>query len=116
MLQDVAELGTMQLGVCRYRDQAGMPNAIEHVEIVDGVLRGDGDPLARLQAKAMPQCRGKPRCASCKLAVIACDPLAQSDRGQIGMAQSAALEPQREIHEASAFDVARPCRDSDGAH
>jgi hypothetical protein len=98
MLQDVAELGSMQLGVCRHRDQTGMPDAIEHVEIIHGVLRGDGDPLARLQAKAMPQCRGEPRCASCKLAIIACDPLAHYDRGQIGMAQSAALEPQREIH------------------
>src|SRR6266851_6864958 len=100
MLQDVAELCSVQLGICGYCRKAGMPRGVEHVEVVNRILCGDNNPVARLQAKAFAQCGGEPRGATRKLSIIAHHPLTQPDSGQTGIAPARALEPQREIHSA----------------
>ena len=98
MLQDVAELRAVQLGICGHSHKAGMPGGIEDVEIINGIVRGNPDALTRLEAKAGAQCAGKPRDAPGKLSVAAHHPRAQADGRQTGMAQPCALEPQRQIH------------------
>src|SRR2546427_13122499 len=100
MLQDITELRAMQLGICGYGRESAMPGGVEHVEIVDGVLGGDRNPVARLQPKAVAQCAGEPRGAAGKLTIAAHHLLAPADSGQSGMAKARALEPQREIHSA----------------
>ena len=69
MLQNVAELGAVQLGVGRHRGEAGVPDAVEHFEIVGRVLGDDGDAVAGLEAELLAQGAGKPRGALGQFAV-----------------------------------------------
>ena len=49
MLEDVAELAAMQLGVRRHRREAAMPDAVDRLDIFDAVLRDDRHAIAGLQ-------------------------------------------------------------------
>ena len=55
VLQNVAELAAVQLGVGRDRGEPRMPDAEHELDIVGAILRRDGDTLARLQAEALAQ-------------------------------------------------------------
>jgi hypothetical protein len=83
----------MQLGVGGHRGKARMPDGVEHVEIMNRVLCGESNPTSGLQAKAVAQGARKLRHTARKLPIAAHDPLAQADRGQIGVAKARALEP-----------------------
>ena len=61
VLQDEADLDRVQLGIGRYRRRAGVPDAVQDLEILDAVLRHDGDPVTRRDTAALTQGGGKTR-------------------------------------------------------
>jgi len=53
MLQDIAELRAMQLGICRHSAKAGVPDGVKDFEVIGRILCGDCHPIAGLQPKAL---------------------------------------------------------------
>src|ERR1700760_248912 len=87
----------MQLGVGGERSEAGVPDRVEHLDIVRTILRGDGNAVARIEAEAT-QRAGEPRDPGCGLAIAPQHATADAERWATGVAPACALQPQREIH------------------
>ena len=68
MLEDVAELGPVQLRIDRHRGKAGEPDAVQDLEILGRVLRDNRDPVARCQADRVAQGAGEEEKPLLKLA------------------------------------------------
>ncbi len=103
MFEDVTEFGTVQLGVGRYRGEAGIPDAVKQLEIVMRILGGDGDPLAGRKSKALAQGARKPRGAFRQLAVGRDHARAGSRRRPRRVAESGSFKPRRDVHGARRF-------------
>src|SRR2546421_4823261 len=97
MLQNVAELTAMQLGVGRHGGEAGVPDAVDHLDILDAVLGNDRDAIARFEPEAMQRTR-KPRGALCQFSVTLNDAAPIADGGETRMAQPRARKPGSDIH------------------
>ena len=82
LLEDVAKLGAVQLGVGRHRGEPGVPDRIERLDIVRAVLGDDGDAVAGLEAEAA-QRAGEPRGAARRLAVGPQHARADAERGTL---------------------------------
>src|SRR5260370_27318954 len=97
MLQDIAELRSMQLRISGHGGEAGVPDGVEHIEVIDRVLRRDRHPVARLQSKLLTQGGGEPRGAARKLAIVAHHPVAQTDGGVRAVTSGRTPEPKWKI-------------------
>ena len=69
MIENVTELGAVQLGVRRHHGKTGVPDAEQQFEIVRGILGGDGDALTGRELEALAQGAGKPRGAAGQFAI-----------------------------------------------
>ena len=98
MLQDVAELGAVQLGIGRHGGEPGVPDAVEQFEIVGRILGGDGDAVAGRKPEPLAQRAGQPRGARGKFAVGRNDARARCRRRQRRMTETGAIKPEREVH------------------
>src|SRR5260370_8080322 len=98
MLQDIAELRSMQLRISGHGGEGGVPGGVEHMEVIDRVRRRDRHPVARLQSKLLTQGGGEPRGAARKLAIVAHHPVAQTDGGLRAVTAAGTLEPKCKIH------------------
>ncbi len=92
MLEDVAELAPVQLGVRRHRREAAVPDAVDGLEIFDAVLRDDRDAIAGLQPERAQSAR-EPRRALGELPVALDDARPLPDRRRARMAQAGARQP-----------------------
>ncbi len=93
LLQDIAELGAMQLGVGGNGGEAGVPNAVQQREIVGRILGRDGDAVAGRKFEPAAQRAGQARGARGELAIGRNDAGARSRRRQRRMTESGAIKP-----------------------
>src|SRR5262249_12917433 len=108
MFEDEAEFGAVQLGIGWHGGRAGVPDAMEDLQIFDAVLRRDGGAVARREAGALAQGPGEARRA-CGQITIGCHgapPAADSDK--VAVAQAGAMQPQRDVHVTSMVPTGRP--------
>ena len=98
MLENVAELGAVQLGVGRHRGKPGVPDAVEQLEIVRRILGDDGDAVAGREPEPLAQGAGQPRRALGQFAVARDDARARRRRRQRRMAETGASSHRRDIH------------------
>ena len=85
VFEDVAQLGTVQLGIGRHGDAACVPDAIEQRQIVRRIFRDDGDAVAGLEFELVTQRAGDAGSPSGQFAVAHHHALARSGGGQCGM-------------------------------
>ena len=97
MLEDVAELAPVQLGVRRHRREAAVPDAVNGLEILDAVLRDDRDAIAGLQSERAQAAR-QPRRALGELPVGLDDARPLPGRRRTRMAQAGARKPGGDVH------------------
>ena len=100
MLEDVGELGPVQLGIHRHRCKTGEPEAVEHLDVLGAVLRHDGDAVAGREDHSAPQAAGEPGRTARKFAVARHHPLATADGGSSGIGPAQPLEPEGDVHGA----------------
>src|SRR5260370_21147360 len=105
MLENITEFRCGQLGIGRHGGEPGMPDGVEHIEIINAILRGDDDPIAGRKVKLVAQRSGKSGGALRKLAITARHAIAAARGGLAGMAPAGTFEPKREIHALRAFVV-----------
>ena len=98
LLQDVAELGTVQLGIGRHRGKTRVPDAVEQRDIVGRIFGRDDDAVAGLKSAFIAQRARQPRRARGQFAVGRNHTRAQSRRGPIRVTETGAIKPQREVH------------------
>ncbi len=102
LLQDVAELGAVQLGIGRHRGEPCVPDAVKQFEIMMRILGGDGDPLAGRQAELLAQGAGQPR-GACRQLSVGCDHArAGRRRRPRRVTESGAGKPRRDVHDRAA--------------
>ena len=82
MLQNIAELAAVQLGIGRHRGEPRMPDAEHELDIVEAILRRDGNTLAGFQAEVRAQRRRQSRGASGDFAVTPDNARAQARAGR----------------------------------
>jgi hypothetical protein len=97
LLEDVAELRAMQLGVGGNGGEPGMPDRIERFEIVRAVLGDDGDAIAGHKPKAL-QRTGEPRHPAGDLAVAPQAARAKAERRTLRVLPAGAFKCEREVH------------------
>ena len=98
VLQDVAELGRVQLGVDRDRRKPGVPAGVEHLDERRAVDHGQRDPLAGAEAEALAQVPGQGRAPAGELAVGAPGRRAQGERRPVPVAGRASVQESGEVH------------------
>ncbi len=103
MLEDVTELRSMQLGIGRHSGEPGMPDGVEHIEIINAILRGDDHPVAGRKVKLVAERSGKTGGALRQLTITARHAIAVARGGLAGMAPAGTFEPKREIHALRPF-------------
>jgi hypothetical protein len=97
LFENVAKLGAVQLGVGRHRGEAGVPDRIEHFDIVRAVLRSDRDAVTRLETHSL-QCTGEARDTRGNFAVASQHPRAKTERRAFAVLPPRMFEIEREIH------------------
>src|ERR1700728_2208902 len=70
MVQDIAKLAAVKLGVRPHRGKSGVPDAEHQLDIVQAIPRGNGDVCAGLMSKFWPRHRREPRRAARRFIVI----------------------------------------------
>ncbi len=98
MLENVAELGAVQLGVGRHRGQPGVPDAVEQFEIMRRVPGGDGDAVAGRKTELVAQAGGEPARPLGELRKARHDSRAGRDRRQRAVFEARGFKRQSEVH------------------
>ena len=110
VLQDELEFARMQLGIHRNRDQARVPRRVQHLDILRAVAHRQRDPVARLQAQALPQPCGHRRDTMREFAVANPYPVAERDRRIVRKHARGAREQVGDIHRLEKISKGEPPR------
>ena len=111
LFEDVAKLGAVQLGIGRHGGEPRMPDRIKNLDIVRAILGGDGDAVARLEAKACQRAR-EPRGTARRLAVGSQHAGADAERRTLRIGEAGAIEPHGQVHRLIAPPSFRPSQRS----
>ncbi len=101
MIEDVAELLAVQLGVDRHGEEPGMPDREERLEIFRPVGHGDGDALAGRHAGDGEQRSCQRPHAGGPLAIGQADAGAPGHGGSVGEGLAVLLDPAGDVHRQS---------------
>jgi hypothetical protein len=93
VLEDVAELGAVQLGVGGHGRETRMPDRVHRFEIFDAVPRDDGDAVARVEPQPRAQRGSEARGAHGKCSVVEDHAAAERGGGEARMALPRAFKP-----------------------
>src|SRR5262249_49905207 len=98
MLEDIAELGAVQLGIGRHSGEPHVPDAEQQFEIGRRILADDGDAVAGGELQSSAQAAGQARGALGQFAVACDDARTERCRRHVWMTKSRAIKPRRDIH------------------
>ena len=96
MLEDIVQLGSVQLGIGGDADQTRVPDAVERGHIIRLVARNDGDAIALRKMKPVAQGARDARGPSRQCRVIMQNAVAEPDRGPVRVAVRGRFEMLRE--------------------
>jgi hypothetical protein len=98
MLEDVAELGTVQLGVGGHGRETRMPDRVHRLEIFDAVPCDDGDAVARFQLQPRAQRGSEAPGAHGECSVVEDHAPAERGGGEARVALARTFKPQCDVH------------------
>ena len=98
VLGDVSDLVTMQPGVHRHGDQAGVPDCEERFEVLGAIPHHDGDAVARLQSVVVSEATGDCSDACAARRPVGVDVVAHGERRAIRPTTPVPVDPHGQVH------------------